>query len=313
MAADPNLGAKASFDPSLFAILVVDDEEMNRDMLSRRLERKGYFTMMVPGGAEAIEKINTAGCDLVLLDIMMPGISGFDTLRMIREKYGPEELPVIMASARTDTEAITQCLQGGANDYITKPLDFPVVLARVQTQLTMKAAVEGLRRSEARFRVLADASPDIISLHGPDGRFRFVSNAAEAILGFTLSELETRSLADLFHPEDRAALPPLVDLPDSCTLIVRLQKKAGGWAWAEVRLRLVRGSRTGNVTDIQCSTRDVSQSVFGRDAAPLITPTGPSAMTSSATPTPVTPMRAFDPAMPAVEEPPVRRRPPGGR
>jgi PAS domain S-box-containing protein len=305
--------ARAAFDPSLFALLVVDDEEMNRDMLSRRLERKGYFTMMVPGGAEAIEKINTAGCDLVLLDIMMPGLSGFDTLKLIRERYAPEELPVIMASARTDTEAITQCLNGGANDYITKPLDFPVVLARVQTQLTMKAAVESLRKTEARFRVLADASPDIISLHGADGRFRFVSNATMPILGFASAELESKSLIDLMHPEDRAALPALVDLPESCTLIVRLQRKDGGWTWAEIRMRLVRGNRTGKVTDIQCSTRDVSASVFGRAAAPLITPTGPSVAAPLASPSPVAPMRTFDPAMPASDEPPVRRRPSGVR
>lgn len=291
-----------SFDPSQFAVLVVDDEEMNRDMLSRRLERKGYFTMTAEGGLEAIEKINGAGCDIVLLDIMMPGVSGIDTLKMIRERLSAQSLPVIMASARTDTEAITTCLQAGANDYVTKPLDFPVVLARVQTQLMMKGAVEAMRASERRFKALADASADMISMHGPDGRFRFASAASRLMLGYEPVALEGKTLEELMHPDDREQLPKVADLPEACTIVARLQKSDGTFAWAEIRTRLLKGNRTGKITDLTCTTRDVSNTMTRRAQAPLVTATDASGAT-------VAPVVALDSVAPVVDDaPPVRRK-----
>lgn len=119
-------------------LLVVDDNEMNRQMLSRRLLKSGYKVHSASGGAEALELIESHHIDLVLLDILMPGISGLETLREIRRKHTLAELPVIMATALDRSEDIIQALRMQANDYVTKPLDFPVVLARVQTQLTLR-------------------------------------------------------------------------------------------------------------------------------------------------------------------------------
>ena len=119
-------------------LLVVDDNEMNRDLLSRRLERKGFHVLTAVDGMQALDTLAGSAVDLVLLDVMMPGITGLDVLRAIRESKSAIELPVIMVTAKDESADIVEALELGANDYVTKPIDFPVVLARVQTQLRMK-------------------------------------------------------------------------------------------------------------------------------------------------------------------------------
>jgi CheY-like chemotaxis protein len=120
-------------------LLVVDDNELNRDMLSRRLERKGYTVDVAEDGYKALEQVGQTTYDLILLDIMMPGISGIDVLEELRKTYTIMQLPIIMATAKTDGATIVQTLQLGANDYVTKPLQFAEVLARVETQLSIRA------------------------------------------------------------------------------------------------------------------------------------------------------------------------------
>ena len=116
-------------------ILVVDDEARNRDLLDRWLTREGFKVTLATSGLEALLQIGDKDFDLVLLDIMMPGKSGLDVLTAIRERHGPAELPVIMVTALADSLTTVRALESGANDYVTKPINFPVVLARIQTQL----------------------------------------------------------------------------------------------------------------------------------------------------------------------------------
>ena len=128
------------------SVLVVDDNPENRDMLSRRLARRGYIVAVAEDGDQALKMSDAQHFDLVLLDIMMPGISGLDVLKILRNRYSMADLPVIMATAKDQSSEIVEALQIGANDYVTKPLDFPVVLARVETQLALKRAMEEIRR-----------------------------------------------------------------------------------------------------------------------------------------------------------------------
>ncbi len=113
------------------SLLVVDDNPDNRDMLSRRLTRRGYTVAVAEDGHQALEICDAQPFDLVLLDIMMPGMSGLEVLKILRQRYSVSDLPVIMATAKDQSSDIVDALQLGANDYVTKPLDFPVVLARV--------------------------------------------------------------------------------------------------------------------------------------------------------------------------------------
>lgn len=119
-------------------LLVVDDNLENRDMLARRLGRAGYEITQAADGQTALGLLHDRPFDLVLLDVMMPGLSGTDVLKRLRCERSAAELPVIMATARSASEDVVEALAVGANDYVTKPLDFPVVLARVETQLALK-------------------------------------------------------------------------------------------------------------------------------------------------------------------------------
>ena len=123
-------------------MLVVDDNEENRDLLSRRLLRRGYNVLVAENGELALRIAEVQPVDLVLLDIMMPGISGLDVLREVRQTRGPDELPIIMVTAKSDSDDVVEALDLGANDYVTKPIDFPVVLARLQTQLRGRVSRE---------------------------------------------------------------------------------------------------------------------------------------------------------------------------
>jgi adenylate cyclase len=127
------------------SLLIVDDNAMNRDMLARRLARRGYTVAVAENGHQALAMVAEQQFDLVLLDIMMPGISGLEVLRLLRQRYSVADLPVIMATAKDQSEDVVAALKLGANDYVTKPLDFPVVLARTQTHLSLKRAMEHIQ------------------------------------------------------------------------------------------------------------------------------------------------------------------------
>ena len=130
--------------PNSSKLLVVDDDANNRDMLSRRLARQGYSVELAEDGQEALGKIESAQYDLVLLDQMMPGMSGLDLLRLLRATYSQSELPVIMFTAVDQSQVVVDALAQGANDYVVKPVDMPVVVARIQAQLLRsKADCEG--------------------------------------------------------------------------------------------------------------------------------------------------------------------------
>ena len=127
-------------------LLVVDDNEMNRDLLSRRLRSRGYEVDEAPGGEAALAACAAVPYDAVLLDVMMPGLSGFEVLSRLRETRSQADLPVLMVTARDSREDVVAALELGANDYVTKPLDFAVVAARLKTHLALKFAGGEARR-----------------------------------------------------------------------------------------------------------------------------------------------------------------------
>ena len=130
------------------SILIVDDEEYNRDLLCSYLSRKGYTVTGACGGEQALQYVAKQVFDLVVLDVMMPDIDGFSVLSMLRQEYPAATLPIIMATASSESENVVRALSFGANDYVTKPLDLPVVLARVHSQLLQKQAQEALQQAK---------------------------------------------------------------------------------------------------------------------------------------------------------------------
>jgi len=116
-------------------VLVVDDNEMNRDILARRLARLGMNVDTAEDGNTGLDMILSGEYNLVMLDIMMPDIDGIEVLKRTREFFSKTELPVIMATAKDEGADLAEALSLGANDYVTKPLDFKVVRARVENVL----------------------------------------------------------------------------------------------------------------------------------------------------------------------------------
>ncbi len=134
-------------------LLVVDDNEDNRDMLARRLRKRGFEVETAEDGLIALEMIDSSPFDLVLLDIMMPGMSGIEVLAKLRETYPRAELPILMATAKSESTDMVEALKLGANDYVTKPIDFPVSMARSHVhrrtrQNTPLSTAPGMAQSE---------------------------------------------------------------------------------------------------------------------------------------------------------------------
>ncbi len=121
-------------------LLIVDDIGDNRNILMRRFERRGFDVVEAESGLAAIELVEREPFDLVLLDVMMPGIDGIETLKRIRSRKSASALPVIMVTAKSESANIVEALELGANDYVTKPVDFAVALARVNTQISRRRA-----------------------------------------------------------------------------------------------------------------------------------------------------------------------------
>ena len=121
-------------------VLVVDDLAANRELMARRLQRSGFRVLTAEDGPEALVVMRRQDVDMVLLDIMMPGMTGLDVLREVRKTRSSVSLPVIMVTAKTDSEDVVEALSLGANDYVTKPVDYPVALARIRAHLRMHEA-----------------------------------------------------------------------------------------------------------------------------------------------------------------------------
>lgn len=156
-------------------ILIVDDNEMNRDVLSRRLQRKGFVTAEADGGQRALEMLAENPYDMVLLDIMMPDIDGLEVLKRLRQHYSQAELPVIMVTAKTESDNVHEALSLGANDYVTKPIDIKVALARINTHLALKKHTETI--AEMARREVEDSAERISAI---------LSNTEEGVVTLTM-------------------------------------------------------------------------------------------------------------------------------
>lgn len=147
------------------AILIVDDEPVNTMVLEQLLHQHDYETISVSSGEDALALLMDPQApslyDLVLLDVEMPGISGIETCKRIRQMSGYEELPVIMVSGRTEEKQIAEGLDAEASDYTTKPIKITELLARIRSALRYKAAVDERKKYEARLQYDLDLAQKI--------------------------------------------------------------------------------------------------------------------------------------------------------
>lgn len=121
-----------------YRVLIVDDNVVNVKVIDIRLKKKGVVTTCLTDSTKAIEFIKENKYDLILLDVIMPEVSGLEILKWIRENYSAMSLPVIMATAKVENQDLIEAMKVGANDYITKPIDFQIAWARIETHITIK-------------------------------------------------------------------------------------------------------------------------------------------------------------------------------
>jgi CheY-like chemotaxis protein len=119
-------------------LLVVDDNEANRDMLSRRLARLGYTVALAEDGRTALARLREGSFDLMLLDIMMPDMDGYQVLQQVKADERLRDLPVIVLSALDETASAVRCIELGAEDYLPKPFDSVLLRARISACLEKK-------------------------------------------------------------------------------------------------------------------------------------------------------------------------------
>jgi diguanylate cyclase (GGDEF)-like protein/PAS domain S-box-containing protein len=186
------------------SLLVVDDDAMNRNMLAQRLELKGYDVTEADNGLQALALVEQQPFDLVLLDVMMPEMNGLEVLRVLRRRYAPAELPVIMVTARDQSSDVVEALSSGSNDFVTKPIDLPVVLARIANQLSYKRDQAALRESEARYALAARGTSDGLWHWDRRTDKAFYSSRWKSMLGYEDAEIGD-SPGEWFgrvHPDD---------------------------------------------------------------------------------------------------------------
>lgn len=150
-------------------VLIVDDVEDNRIVLDRALRSTGYATAQAKSGREALSLISRQRPDIVLLDWMMPELSGLETLRAIRELHPKTLLPVIMCTAMDEEMSVVQALDEGANDYMLKPISLPILRARMIAHLEQRDAIDTLisEREKAELRLGEQARALFESLQPP--------------------------------------------------------------------------------------------------------------------------------------------------
>lgn len=136
--------------PKNIYILIVDDNAANCELLALRLGRQGYRCAMTLSGKEALAMVDRETPDMVLLDMMMPEMDGLEVLRILRQQHDSVTLPVLMVTARSQGEDVVAAFAAGANDYIEKPVDFPVLLARLRHHLEHKRLDDEVKTSRSR-------------------------------------------------------------------------------------------------------------------------------------------------------------------
>jgi diguanylate cyclase (GGDEF)-like protein len=136
-----------AFSPEKFLVLSVDDIGHNLQLLGTILERAGYETTFALSGSQALELLKTRQPDLILLDLMMPGMDGLEVCRILKASPNYQEIPIIFLTASSESKHLVEAFSAGAVDYITKPFNVPELLARVKTHLELKYAKDQLKKA----------------------------------------------------------------------------------------------------------------------------------------------------------------------
>ncbi len=246
-------------------LLIVEDDPKVREVFSMRLKVAGYSILTAENGDEAVKVIEQNHLDLVLLDIEMPGMSGLDVLKIVRQQYSAALLPVIMVSGSSTSDAIVKALNLGANDFVPKPIDFPVALARIRTQIFRRRAEEAMRESEERYALAVLGANDGLWDWNLKTNDFYFSPRWKSMLGFEEHEIGNKpeEWFDRIHPDEVEQVKSEVSshlnsLTSHFESEHRLMHKDGGYRWMLSRGLAVR-DRSGKVSRMAGSLTDITE------------------------------------------------------
>jgi DNA-binding response OmpR family regulator len=196
------------FDKELISgmkILIVDDTPETLDILGHILQRSGLEVSIAPSGEKALELVSRNKPDLIMLDVRMPGIDGYEVCRRLQADVYSRDIPIIFISALADTENLVEGYNAGAIDFITKPFHEQEVVCRITTQLKLKKAQDEIICREKFYRVIVESVPDLIFQLDPDRKIVF-ANPAFRLLGYDPEQLVGKPIGDLIESDDKDSL-----------------------------------------------------------------------------------------------------------
>jgi CheY-like chemotaxis protein len=255
-------------------ILVVDDQFQNIELLEAYLVGQGYEIVKAASGQEALEKLIHNQIDLVLLDVMMPGMSGIEVLEKLRADEKTRLIPVVMVTALKETEDKVKALESGCDDFISKPVDKVELLARVKSILKISYYLRQLNEEE-KFKTVVDKISDGIAVCSPD---YLIKDSNAAILNYlNITEPVNVNLVEMLFKNYSVSInkEKLVDLTIAHKTfdIVRQKSETKEALYLEVNLDLIKNS-TGELLSVVFILRDVtaarSEELLKHDTLTLI-------------------------------------------
>lgn len=224
-------------------ILIVDDEEVGRDTLEALLITQGYNLVFAGSGPETLIKASEIVPDVILLDVMMPGMTGFEVCRRLRSDFKLAEVPIIMVTALDDHESYLQGIEAGADDFISKPFNRDRLRARIKT-ITRLNRYRRLISERAKFEWVVEQANDGYLIINEDDDILYANRQARLLLGLPPDSgiSITETFLDLIHkqyqcePNDSWSIWPPQPVGDSPLYLVRPASEHAGACWLQVDL-----------------------------------------------------------------------------
>jgi putative two-component system response regulator len=192
-------------------ILVADDQASNRELLEELLSEQGFKVITAPDGASALEQVSTSQVDLVILDVMMPQLTGFAVCQKIKSNPETDLVPVVLVTALSDKQNRLEGIEAGADDFLTRPVDRTELLARVRSLLQLKFRTDELERAESVLFSLARSieSKDPYT-HGHCERLSEYSVRLAEAVGLSKDQITALRRAGVVHDIGKVAVPDAI-------------------------------------------------------------------------------------------------------
>ncbi|MBF0119644.1 MAG: response regulator [Desulfobacterales bacterium] len=243
-------------------IFAVDDEPVNLQVIQNNLSIAGIAVEILHSGIELLKKLDIITPDLILLDVMMPNMNGYETAKLIRNKYSKEEIPIIFVTAKNQTDDLVDAFFIGGNDYLTKPISKNELLTRIKFHTDLTKSRKELKIAEQNYRSIFENSVEGIFQITQNGKFITANNSMAKILGYSSS-------AELIASTSNFSKQFLVDMEDRNKFekmlfekgqVISIEgqgiKKDGSMFWGSMSARAVYDANgfisyyEGNLVDI---------------------------------------------------------------